>query len=292
MSKLIFWRPSAVLLFGILMHIGLLGPTTAQEPKKVLPDPTPRTAQILDLFVKEFIKVTPGAGPFPASFQMGAQALANAQPVHKITFGYSFGMAKYEVTQELYHVVMGKNPSKWLGLRNSAEMMNWHEANDFCKKATAELRKRKLLAADEEIRLPTEAEWEYCCRAGTSTAYSFGDDAKQIGEYAWYSENSKGHDPPVGAKKPNAWGFHEMHGYVWEWCADDYQPGFQNAPGDGSARKADGAKEKVIRGGSYATPADQVQSAYRGHALADARNDTIGFRCVRAKVLKKGGGNG
>jgi formylglycine-generating enzyme required for sulfatase activity len=255
----------------------------AQEPKKVLPDPTPRTEQILELFVKEFIKVTPGQGMFPVSFEMGAKGLPNAQPVHKVTFGYAFEMAKYEVTQELYHVVMGKNPSKWQGLRNSAEMINWHDAKDFCKKVTAALRKRKLLGADEEIRLPSEAEWEYICRAGTTTAYSFGDDASQLGQYAWFKDNSKGEDPPVGAKKGNPWGFHEMHGYVWEWCADDWRPGYQGAPADGSARRV-GATEKVIRGGSFADPAEQLQCAYRGHVAADTRNDKIGFRCVRAKT--------
>jgi formylglycine-generating enzyme required for sulfatase activity len=261
----------------------------AQEPKKVLPDPTPRIDAILKLFVEEFVPVTPGKGKFAATYLMGSPTMASAQPVHAVKFGYSFDMARYEVTQELYHVVMGKNPSKWLGLRNSAEMMSWAEANEFCKKATAELHKRKLIAADEEIRLPTEAEWEYCCRAGSKTDYSFGDDVKKIGDYVWYKDNSKGHDPPVGAKKPNAWGLHEMHGYVWEWCADDYQAGYKDAPTDGSARKVAGAKEKVIRGGSYATPAEECQSAFRGHIAADTRSDTIGFRCVRAK---KGGGNG
>src|SRR5207247_162521 len=134
--------------------------------------------------------------------------IKDAQPVHEVKFAYSFYMAKYEVTQELYHVVMGDNPSKWKGLRNSAEMMNWTDSNKFCEKVTEMLRKRKLISVDEEIRLPSEAEWEYCCRAGSKTPYSFGEDLKKIGDYAWYKDNSKGHDPPVGAKKPNAWGFH------------------------------------------------------------------------------------
>src|SRR5207248_9146766 len=104
------------------------------------------------------------------------------KPVVTITLKSPFAMAKYEVTQELYEAVAGKNPSKWKGPRNSVEMVSWDEANDFCRKATAELRKRKLIGADEVIRLPSEAEWEYACRAGTTTRYSFGDDAKDLGD--------------------------------------------------------------------------------------------------------------
>src|SRR5207302_11016277 len=123
---------------------------------------------------EEFVPLTPGTGKFPASFQMGtADGAATEKPVTTITLKANFALAKYEVTQELYEVVMGKNPSKWKGPRNSVEMVSWEEANEFCRKATAELHKRKLLSDDEVIRLPTEAEWEYACRAGTSTAYSF-----------------------------------------------------------------------------------------------------------------------
>jgi formylglycine-generating enzyme required for sulfatase activity len=283
-----------VFVFPALALILSNGPVApaVQGPKKVLPDPTPRTDEILKLFVKEFIKVMPGKGQFPAKFQMGTDRFKDAQPVHEVKFSHEFAMARHEVTQELYHVVMGKNPSKWLGLRNSAEMMSWSEANDFCKKTTAMLRQRKLVAADEEIRLPSEAEWEYCCRAGTTTQFSFGDGDGKLGEYAWYKDNSKGHDPPVGAKKGNPWEFHEMHGYVSEWCADDWQPGYQDAPADGSVRRVAGAKEKVIRGGSFADPPEKLESAHRGHVSADTRSDTIGFRCVRAKTnAKKGGGD-
>jgi formylglycine-generating enzyme required for sulfatase activity len=265
------------------------------QPKKVLPDPTPRADEILMLFMKEFIGVTPGHDKFPKSFQMGSKGVKDAQPAHEVTFKYAkdvhgFDLAKYEVTQELYLLVMGNNPSKWVGPRNSAEMMNWNEANEFCRKVTALLRQKKLLRDDEEVRLPTEAEWEYACRAGTGTDYSFGADVSLLGQFAWYRDNSKGHDPPVGAKKGNPWGFHEMHGYISEWCADDWAPGYAGAPTDGSARVIPGAKEKVIRGGSFADPPEVLKCAYRGHVPAGTRSDTIGFRCVRAKATAKKGG--
>ena len=130
--------------------------------------------------------------------------------------------------------------------------------------------------------MPSEAEWEYACRAGTTTAWSFGDDVAMLGKHAWFKENSAGNDPPVGKKAPNPWGLYDMHGYNWEWCQDDWAADYKDAPTDGSARSVDGAKDKVIRGGAWPTPADTTKSAYRTHAAADRRDDTIGFRCVKS----------
>jgi formylglycine-generating enzyme required for sulfatase activity len=254
----------------ILVLVLTAGPGTfpvgrAGEQKK-FPDPTPRKAEILKRFAGEFVALTPGKGKFPASFDMGSKVgLPQEMPLHEVTFRYPFDMAKYEVTQELYHVIMGTNPSKWAGPRNAIEKVSWHDANAFCKKVTAELRRMKLIEAADEIRLPTEAEWEYACRASKETAYSYGNDIKELTEYAWYKDNSKGHDPPVGMKKPNPWGLYDMHGYNWEWCQDDYVPTYKGAPADGSARTQEGAKEKVIRSGSWAHSADECRCAYRGH---------------------------
>jgi formylglycine-generating enzyme required for sulfatase activity len=240
--------------------------------------------KVLRRFVEEFVTLTPGTGKFPASFRMGEAGGSQAT----ITFprGASFAVARYEVTQELYEAVMGHNPSKWKGPRNSVEMVHWDEANDFCRKATAELRKRKLIGEDEIIRLPTEAEWEYACRAGTATRYSFGDREADLREYAWYKANSKGEDPPVGRKKANPWGLFDMHGYVWEWCADAWGPTLEGTPADGSPRGGKDAKERVLRGGSWNDEADRCTCAFRHHAAAEYRSDTAGFRCVRAPAAK------
>lgn len=132
---------------------------------------------LLRTFSEEFVSITPGQGKYPSSFQMGSARGQHEQPRHEVTFGYDFAIAKYEVPQNLYEAVMGNNPSRWKGPRNSVEMTTWSDANQFCEKATALLRQRKLIADNEVIRLPTEAEWEYCCRAGTNTQYSFGDNA-------------------------------------------------------------------------------------------------------------------
>jgi formylglycine-generating enzyme required for sulfatase activity len=262
---------TAFLLFGIV---------SGADPKK----PGTPKEKILPQFVAEFVTITPGKGDFPAAFTMGStDGPDNEKPAHKVTFKRPFRMAKYEVTQELYELIVGKEPSKWKGPRNSVEMVSWDEAEDFCKKASAELRKRKLIADGETVRLPSEAEWEYACRAGSAKKYSFGDDADMLKDYAWFTGNAKGEDPPVGKKKPNAWGLYDMHGYVWEWCRDAWHPSYEGAPADGSAWDAKDVKERVMRGGSWADSADAARSAFRGHAPADKRSDAIGFRCVLEK---------
>lgn len=250
------------------------------------PDKTGRSGDILKRFLAEFVQLTPGQGQFAASFLMGSDrdVPPGEKPAHKVTFAYNFDMARYEVTQELYEVVMGGNPSKWRGPRNSADKVTWTEARDFCLKVTAELQRRQLLPKNEEIRLPSEAEWEYACRAGTTTAYSFGDRLEDLTHYCWFKGNSKGFDPPVGQKKPNPWGLYDMHGYIWEWCADAWQADYRGAPSDGSAWVSPESKERVLRGGSWADQADSARSAFRHHRPIDVRSDAIGFRCLRAKV--------
>lgn len=267
--------PRCLLVFVVLL------PVAAQEKQK----PTYRDKEAaLKLFAEEFVNITPGKGVFPAKFKMGTEnGPKEEQPVREVTFKYSFGMAKYEVTQELYQAIMGNNPAKWKGPRNSVEMMTHGEAVEFCKRVTAEMHKAKLIGNDEEIRLPTEAEWEYCCRAGTTTPFSFGEE-KEIGAFCWYKVNAPGNDPPVGQKKGNAWGLHEMHGYVWEWVADSWHPTYEKAPTDGSARLDKDAKEHVIRGGGFASPPDRCRSAAREGKGVDYKKDDLGFRCVKVKL--------
>ena len=202
-------RRVALMVVLLLFAVATISAARADEEQ---------TAALLKTFVEELVLITPGEGKFPASFQMGAKEGGDAseQPQHEVAFKYKFAIAKYEMPQNLYEAVMGTNPSRWKGPRNSVEMMSWKEANDFCQKITQQLRDRKLIGADEVIRLPTEAEWEYCCRAGTTTKYSFGDEAQQpgdvapkatrLGEYGWHTGNAAGNDPPVGALKPNPWG--------------------------------------------------------------------------------------
>ncbi len=254
------------------------------------PGPAPSREQVLKLFVEELVPLTPGQGKFPASFTMGnadKNAPTTEKPAVKVTLKRPFAIGKYEVTQELYQHVMGKNPSQFKGRRNAVDRVSWDDANEFCRKLTEELRKMKRIGPDEVIRLPSEAEWEYACRAGTTTAWSFGDKEADLGDYCWYDKNSRGEDPAVGKKKPNPWGLHEMHGYVWEWCSDAWSPSHEGADPSGKPRSVPDAKERVVRGGSYDDKADLTRSSFRMGKPVGTRSGTLGFRCVKAKEEAK-----
>ena len=257
-------------------------------------DPDDDQMKLLQTFVDELIEITPGKADFPPSFEMGSDVSPTEGPVHEVTFDYEFAIARYEVPQNLYQSVMGKNPSRWKGPRNSVEMMDWTEAVDFCGKLTARLREAGLIAEDEEIRLPTEAEWEYCCRAGTTTAYSFGDEAQAAGDegkqaslldpYGWHTGNAAGNDPPVGALKPNPWGLYDVHGYLSEFCLDAWHGDYESAPADGSARESDTRPERVvIRGGSWKDDYTGLRSSARQPFDVEGKDDAVGIRCVKAK---------
>lgn len=213
---------------------------------------TAEQSELLRVFRGEFIAITPGEGPFPTSFTMGS-----GEDARKVDLSEPFFIAKYEVPQNLWEAVMGENPSRWKGKRNSVEMLSYEEAEEFCRRVTELMRGAKLIEPVQVVRLPTEEEWEYCARAGTTTRYSFGDSAEQLGDYGWHTGNAKGNDPPVGAKKPNPWGLYDLHGYLWEWCS----------PG-------------VLRGGSWKDKADDLVSASRREVERGLRDDAVGLRCV------------
>ena len=211
----------------------------------------------------------------PGKFMMG-----EGIDRHEVTISKPFYMGATEVTQAQYEAVMGKNPSKFKGATNPVEMVSWDYATDFCKKLSEKTR--------QVVRLPTEAEWEYACRAGTQTAYSFGDDPSALGDYAWWGRNSGKTTHPVGQKKPNAWGLYDMHGNVWEWCADwwgEYPKGPVTDPSgpstDPSGPATGDSGDRVMRGGSWY---DNVAGRFRGGGRCfdpACGFDFIGFRCAR-----------
>jgi formylglycine-generating enzyme required for sulfatase activity len=204
------------------------------------------------------------------SFQMGSEkGDANEKPVRQVTISKPFYMGKYEVTQEQWSVVMGDNPSIFKGAKNPVENVSWED----CQKFAAKLQEK---VPGQSFSLPTEAEWEYACRAGSATEYGFGDIAPALGEYAWHNGNSGDKTHPVGAKKPNAWGLYDMHGNVWEWCADR-SGSYLNAEWLNPVGPA-GGDNRVMRGGYWGGNAGSCRSAFRFKDLTGARTSTTGFR--------------
>ncbi len=271
MSSLIFRHVGAALIVSI-------------GPAAVAAEAGSDALELLTTFRREFIEITPGRGAYSAGFQMGRPGGDVSEgPPHRVTFNYAFAVARYEVPQNLWQAVMGTNPSRWKGPRNSVEMLAFDEAVDFCRQATDRMREAKLITPRWRVRLPSEAEWEYVARAGTSTLYSFGDDPEQLNDFAWSTHNAAGNDPPVGAKRPNAWNLYDVHGYLWEWCADAWHDTYAGAPADGSPW-SDGGPEGagVLRGGSWKDPRQRLTSSYRRRAPRELKDDAVGLRCVLA----------
>lgn len=204
----------------------------------------------------------------PGTFIMGEDG-----KTHAVTFTKPCYLGAHEVTQEQYERVMGTNPSNFKSLQNPVERVSWDDAAEFCRRLSALPAER---AAGRVYRLPTEAEWEYACQAGSTSAYSHGDNEAQLGDYAWYDQNSESTTHPVGQKRPNAWGLYDMHGNVWEWCQDwygDYPQGVVTdpvGPAEGSLR--------VYRGGSWGRVATGCRSAYRLKSVPSYRDNHHGFR--------------
>ncbi|MDR1044377.1 MAG: formylglycine-generating enzyme family protein [Candidatus Adiutrix sp.] len=210
------------------------------------------------------------------SFTMGADKdLENANyynetPQHRVSLSQPFYLGAYEVTQEQWTAVMGDNPSYFKGRNNPVQSVSWDGIQIFIQRLNQK-------EGHARYRLPTEAEWEYAARAGTTGAYSFGDDEGSLGLYAWYEGNSDGKTHPVGQKQPNAWGLYDMYGNVWEWVQDWYGRNYSSSsvtdpkgPSSGSTR--------VFRGGSWSYPARYCRAAARGNVSPFVRFVGIGFR--------------
>jgi len=181
-------------------------------------------------------------------------------------------MGKYEVTQKQWRDVMGSSTSN-LGDKLPVESVSWNEVRDFIKKLNEK-------EGSDKYRLPSEAEWEYAARAGTTTRYSFGDEESKLYDYAWFDANSRGKTHDVGQKKPNPWGLYDMHGNVWEWVQDKWHTNYGGAPSDGSSWEGDGSY-RVVRGCGWSYRAGGCQSAIHTGSDADSHGDDFGFRLLR-----------
>lgn len=225
---------------------------------------------------ENFVKLPRG------SFLMGsedASAKDNEKPLHLVKIDYDIAMCRYPVTVEEYMlfaqatgVEIPEDRHEHLGVDVPVRRVRWSDAKAYCA--------WKTQREGVTYRLPSEAEWEYACRAGSQEKYCFGSDEAVLGEYAWYDENAEGITHDVGLKKPNAWGLYDMHGNVWEWCSDRYAPNYAGTPCDGSAFKEESDKGRVLRGGSYNAGADKCSCASRINLGSAGKNYFIGFRVL------------
>jgi formylglycine-generating enzyme required for sulfatase activity len=205
----------------------------------------------------------------------------------KVVLSRGFWLGKYEVTQGQWTALMGSHP--WIGHQysfyvkeaesNPATFVTWEDADQFCQELTNEARDAGRIPNGWHFMLPTEAQWEYACRAGTKTPFHFGKSALRMDDFEWYTANAfdagEKYAHPVGEKQGNRWGLHDMHGNVSEWCRDWYR---KSLPGGTNPEITEGGTERVFRGGSWADPARDCRSACRHHYEPEIHNYVLGFR--------------
>ncbi|MGE3818635.1 MAG: formylglycine-generating enzyme family protein [Isosphaeraceae bacterium] len=230
----------------------------------------------------------------PGEFTMGSEENDDEKPPHRVRITKPFLLAAHPVTQGQYRAVTGQNPSHFKGSDDfPVESVSWHDAVAFCN-TLSEKEKRTpcygingttvIRIPGNGYRLPTEAEWEYACRAGTSTRFFFGDDESELCEYAWYDGNASGQTQPVGHRKPNGWGLYDMLGNVWEWCWDWYDDKYYaKSPRDDPAGPSS-ASHLVIRGGSWRYEPTFCRPASRGRFEPVLRAGILGFRVATVQA--------
>ena len=264
MNRSLSFFSVVLVLFQLL---ALLHPARAQAPKEI----TNSIGMKLVLIPK---------GTFMMGSPESEQGRNENENQHEVTISKDYYLGVYEVTQAQYEKVIGKNPSLYqgaiVGNENAdlpVENVSWHDAVEFCKKLSDLPEEKK---AGRVYRLPTEAQWEYACRAGSKTAYSFDDEEGLLPEYGWFSSNSSDRTHTVGLLDPNAWGLYDMHGNVWEWCSDRHGEYPKSAVSDPSGPKV--GSIRVIRGGCWINGAANCRSAFRGRITSDVRDFHLGFR--------------
>lgn len=265
----------SILIISIVLFSGCTDKDNTQQPDSNIDDLTVESGIQNPTFDNtigmEFVLIPAG------NFYMGSPSdeegrLINEGPVHEVQIAKAFYMGKYEVTQEEWIEIMGVSPSLLKDDRLPADSISLNQIQEFITK----LNERENT---DKYRLPSEAEWEYAARAGTTTRYSFGEDELELDDYAWYGDNKKG-SHPVGQKLPNQWGLYDMHGNVWEVVQDGFHDNYNNAPLDGSVWET-ANRNFISRGGSWDNDANLLRSASRHKNDPGDRNFLTGFRIVR-----------
>ena len=228
----------------------------------------------------------------PGEFIMGDDGgAAEERPAHTVRVS-AFCIDATEVTQKSFEALMGRNPAKFVGPDRPVERVSWYAAIQYCNARSLKEGLRpcydlKTLACDfsaDGYRLPTEAEWEYACRAGTRTRFSFGDDPGGLAACGWLKENAARTTHPVRQKPPNPWGLYDMHGNVAEWCNDFYGPGYGAAAEAVDPRGPASGTERVLRGGSWSSGAEACRSSARVRRGPRPGRRVLRLRGVRVPV--------
>jgi formylglycine-generating enzyme required for sulfatase activity len=238
----------------------------------------------------------PGStGDAPTPVDVALVPLTNMIPIHAgtfmrikfpVTITRDFWIGKYEVTQGEFMAVLGQNPSHFTGNSNRpVEKITFFDASNYCATLTLRERKARRLPAGYEYRLPTEAEWEYAGRAGSTNLFAFGDDASIADQYAWTAENCDAGTHPVGLKRPNAWGLYDVHGNVWEWCSDWFAP-YPAAPLNDPLGPAS-SKYKVFKGGGWNQDVEYARASSRFMMSPSNGIHFVGFRVALGPVLSQ-----
>jgi formylglycine-generating enzyme required for sulfatase activity len=267
--------------FVIITSFGL-----AQESASTLESPEAGEVRTYDDI--EFVWIPPG------KFLMGSPPYesdrgSDEAPLHEVTLSKGFWLGKTEVTQAQWERVMGSNPSYFKGAEWPVERVSWVDATEFCVKLSQ--------ASGGKYTLPTEAQWEYAARAGSTMAYCYGSSVSPLKSYGWYNGNSGKQTHPVAQKLPNAWGLYDMHGNVQEWCQDWYAQDYYGAspaadptgPASGAYRPSGSnlldypvsSSSRVLRGGSHRTHAKNLRSANRNNDAQEGHDNRNGLRVVR-----------
>ncbi|MGD0088457.1 MAG: SUMF1/EgtB/PvdO family nonheme iron enzyme [Planctomycetota bacterium] len=213
-------------------------------------------------------------------FMMGSDdGGPDEKPVHKVKISKAFYIGKFLVTQEQYEAVMGKNPANFKAPKNPVETVSWDDAQEFCKKATANHRGTET-QRNGTVRLPAEAEWEYACRAGTTTKFYTGDNVSDLEQAGWFTKNSGDRTNAVGQKKPNAWGLYDMHGNVWEWVQDYFGGKYDTELPTLDPKGAAKGGGRVLRGGEWGRGPEECRAANRHRDDPGYRSSHVGFRCA------------
>ncbi|ETX00689.1 MAG: hypothetical protein ETSY1_10295 [Candidatus Entotheonella factor] len=266
---------SAVLLTSPPCQVQALAPksrawhrvvTTAAQCRTMISGSKSRAMRHLAL---EFVLIHPG------TFQMGSERFDDEQPVYPVRISRPFYLGKYPVTQAEWEAVMGTNSSSFQGHpRRPVENVSWEEAQAFIERLNA-------LEGHRQYRLPTEAEWEYAARAGSTTDYYFGDNVSRLHQYAWWASNARGQTHPVGELKPNASGLYDIHGNVWEWIRDWYGSTYYEERVSQDPQGPSTASYRTVRGGGWDCRAGDCRSASRNVEVPNGRSPAIGFRLLK-----------